>query len=52
MLKHRSNDEASGDGVSVKYRSNIKPDMSPADNFKNHKHIDTRYGNDFLLTMN
>src|SRR4051812_13376356 len=49
---HRSNDDISGDGISVKYQSNIKPDMSPVDHFKNHTHIDTRYGNDFLPTMN
>ena len=49
---YRSNDKASGNEVSVKYQSNIKSDMSPANHFKNHTHIDTQYGNDFLLTIN
>ena len=48
---HWSNDDVSGDEVSVKYRSNIKPDVSPADHFKNHTNIDTRYGNDIYMIV-
>jgi len=48
---HRLNDEASGDEVSVKYWSNIKSDMLPANHFKNCIHINTQYDNDIWLIL-